>query len=105
MPISRRERGVAIRFRTGVNTGEVVAGDPSGGQTFVTGDTVNTAARLEQAAQPGEILLGQATYRLVRDAVVAEPIKPIAARGKAEPVPAYRLVSVTPGVAAPRPTA
>jgi class 3 adenylate cyclase/tetratricopeptide (TPR) repeat protein len=93
------ERGVAIRFRTGVNTGEVVAGDPSVGQTFVTGDTVNTAARLEQAAQPAEILLGHGTYRLVRDAVVAEPIEPIEAKGKAEPVPAYRLVSVTPGAA------
>src|SRR5439155_7649713 len=51
-------RGLAIRFRTGVNTGEVVAGDPATGQTLVTGDTVNTAARLEQGAPPGEILLG-----------------------------------------------
>ena len=92
-------RGLAIVFRTGVNTGEVVAGDPSAGQTLVTGDTVNTAARLEQAAQPGEILLGEATYRLVRDAVVAEPSEPIAAKGKAQPVPAYRLISVTPGAA------
>ena len=91
--------GLAIVFRTGVNTGEVVAGDPSAGQTLVTGDTVNTAARLEQAAQPGDILLGEATYRLVRDAVVAEPSEPIAAKGKAEPVPAYRLTSVTPGAA------
>lgn len=90
-------RGLAIVFRTGVNTGEVVAGDPSAGQTLVTGDTVNTAARLEQAAQPGEILLGEATYRLVRDAVAAESSDPIAAKGKAEPVTAYRLTSVTPG--------
>jgi len=94
-----QSRGMAVVFRTGVNTGEVVAGDPSAGQTLVTGDTVNTAARLEQAAQPGEILLGQATYRLVRDAVVAEPSEPIDAKGKAEPVPAYRLVSVTHGAA------
>jgi class 3 adenylate cyclase/tetratricopeptide (TPR) repeat protein len=95
----QQSRGLAVVFRTGVNTGEVVAGDPSAGQTLVTGDTVNTAARLEQAAQPGEILLGEATYRLVRDAVVAEPSEPIAAKGKAQPVPAYRLVSVTPGAA------
>ena len=87
-------RGLAIRFRTGVNTGEVVAGDPATGQTLVTGDTVNTAARLEQAAPPGEILLGKLTYNLVRDAVEVEPVEPIAAKGKAEPVPAYRLVSV-----------
>jgi class 3 adenylate cyclase/tetratricopeptide (TPR) repeat protein len=93
------QRGIAILFRTGVNTGEVVAGDPSAGQTFVTGDAVNTAARLEQAARPGEILLGQPTYRLVRDAVVAEPAKPIEAKGKVLPVHAYSLVSVIPGAA------
>jgi class 3 adenylate cyclase len=95
----RQSRGLAVVFRTGVNTGEVVAGDPSAGQTLVTGDTVNTAARLEQAAPPGEILLGQATYRLVRDAVVAERVAPIEAKGKAVPVPAYRLVSVISGAA------
>ncbi|MEP6469812.1 MAG: adenylate/guanylate cyclase domain-containing protein [Chloroflexota bacterium] len=95
----QQSRGLAVVFRTGVSTGVVVAGDPSAGQTFVTGDTVNTAARLEQAAKPGEILLGQPTYRLVRDAVVAEPIEPIRAKGKAEPVPAYRLLSVTAGAA------
>src|SRR5438309_1118369 len=74
----RQRRGLAILLRTGVNTGEVVAGDPSAGQTLVTGDTVNTAARLEQAARPGEILLGPTTYGLVRDAVVVEPTEPIA---------------------------
>src|SRR6185436_11703495 len=92
-------RGITIQFRTGVNTGEVVAGDPATGQTLVTGDTVNTAARLEQAAPPGETLLGQLTYRLVRDAVEVEPVEPVAAKGKAEPVPAYRLVAVRAGAA------
>ena len=58
------------------------------GQTLVTGDTVNTAARLEQAAGAGEILIGEPTYRLVRDAVVAEPVEPVDAKGKAEPVDA-----------------
>lgn len=61
-------KGVALAFRTGLNTGEVVAGDPAASQTLVTGDPVNTAARLEQAAAPGDILLGEATYRLVREA-------------------------------------
>jgi class 3 adenylate cyclase len=91
-------RGLAIRFRTGLYTGEVVAGDPTTDQTLVTGDTVNTAARLEQAAPPGEILIGRPTYSLVRDAVEAEPVEAIAAKGKADLVPAYRLVSVTPGL-------
>ena len=93
------ERGMVVRFRTGVNTGEVVAGDPDTGTTLVTGDTVNTAARLEQAAPPGEILLGRLTYSLVRDAVDAEPVEPIAAKGKAEPVEAYRLTAVRAGAA------
>src|SRR6266566_4215672 len=62
----QRDRGIAIAARTGVNTGEVVAGDPSAGQTLVTGDAVNVAARLEQAAAADEILIGAGTERLVR---------------------------------------
>ncbi|MEA2544911.1 MAG: hypothetical protein QOI09_184, partial [Chloroflexota bacterium] len=91
------ERGVTIATRTGIPTGEVVAGDPSTGQTLVTGDTVNTAARLEQAAGAGEILLGETTWHLVRDAVDVDQILPIEAKGKARPVPANRLVSYTGG--------
>jgi class 3 adenylate cyclase/tetratricopeptide (TPR) repeat protein len=89
-----RDYGVTISNRTGVNTGEVVAG--TGEQTIATGDAVNTAARLEQGAAPGEILLGERTYRLVRDAVVAEDVAPLDAKGKADPVRAWRLVSVHP---------
>ena len=65
----------------------------------MTGDAVNTAARLEQAAAPGEILIGEETYRLTRDAVRAEPADPIAAKGKSEPLSAYRLDDVTAGAA------
>jgi class 3 adenylate cyclase len=88
------ELGVRLAIRTGVNTGAVVAGSARAGGSFATGDAVNTAARLEQAAAPGEILLGATTYALVRDAVEAETVAPVKAKGKAEPVPAYRLVSV-----------
>jgi class 3 adenylate cyclase/tetratricopeptide (TPR) repeat protein len=97
-----RDRGIAILTRTGLNTGEVVAGDPATGQTLVTGDAVNVAARLEQSAQPGEALIGDATYRLVRDAVTAEAVDPIAVKGKEEPVAAYRLVDVHPEAEAVR---
>jgi class 3 adenylate cyclase/tetratricopeptide (TPR) repeat protein len=90
-----RDRGITIVTRTGLNTGEVVAGDPSG-QTLVTGDAVNVAARLEQSAQPGEILIGEATYRLLRDAVSAEPVEPMALKGKEQPVRAYRLLEILP---------
>jgi class 3 adenylate cyclase/tetratricopeptide (TPR) repeat protein len=93
-----RDRGVTIVVRTGVNTGEVVAGDASAGQRLVIGDAVNVAARLEQAAAPGEILLGATTHALVRDAVEAEPVEPLALKGKSEKVPAFRLAAVRPGV-------
>ena len=89
-----RRFGTRIALRIGVNTGEVVAGDPSSRETFVTGDAVNVAARLEQAAAPGEVLLGEPTYRLVRDAVTVEAVEPLAAKGKSEPVAAYRLLEV-----------
>ncbi len=80
--------GAALDLRIGVNTGEVVTGT---GETLVTGDAVNVAARLEQAAGPGEVLLGESTYQLVRDAVEAELVPPIEAKGKSEPVTAYWL--------------
>jgi class 3 adenylate cyclase/predicted ATPase len=89
-----REWGVTLGNHIGVNTGEVVAGDASLGQRLVSGDTVNVAARLEQAAGPGEVLLGDLTYRLVRGAVQVEPVAPLTLKGKAEPVPAYRLTEV-----------
>jgi len=93
-----RGSGVRLETRTGVNSGEVVAGDPSSGQSFVSGDTVNIAARLEQAAQPGEILIGAGTLSLVRDAVRVEATEPLQLKGKAEPVPAFRLLDVLAGV-------
>src|SRR2546425_12007597 len=61
-----RSFGVRIEVRTGVNTGEVIAGDPGRGHSFVAGDAVNVAQRLEAAAPPGEILIGEETYRLAR---------------------------------------
>jgi class 3 adenylate cyclase len=92
-----REYGVRLAVRIGVNTGPVVAGDPVAGQAIVTGDAVNVAARLEQAAGPGEILLGAETLRLVRKAVVSEPVVPLELKGKAEPVAAHRLKAVMKG--------
>ena len=86
--------GIRIENRTGVNTGEVVAGDVSVGHRLVTGDTVNVAARLEQNAPTMEILLGEPTYRLVKDGVDAEAVEPLELKGKSERMPAYRLLSV-----------
>jgi len=89
-----RRWGVRLRVRTGVNTGEVVAGDASRGQGFATGDAVNVAARLEQAAEAGQVLIGEHTYELVRDDVRVEPVAPLELKGKSEPVPAFRLVDL-----------
>jgi class 3 adenylate cyclase/tetratricopeptide (TPR) repeat protein len=95
-----RRWGVRLVNRTGVNTGEVVAGDHTTGQRLVSGDTVNVAARLEQAAPPLETLIGEATYRLVRHAVELERVEPLELKGKAERVPAYRLIGTRPRHAA-----
>jgi class 3 adenylate cyclase len=90
----RRDWGLELRNHIGVNTGEVIAGDASLGQRLVTGDAVNTAARLEQAAGAQEVILGHLTYLLARDQIEVEPIAPLTLKGKAEPVPAYRLAGV-----------
>ncbi|MGK2850557.1 MAG: adenylate/guanylate cyclase domain-containing protein [Candidatus Limnocylindrales bacterium] len=90
----RARWGLELRNHIGVNTGEVIAGDASLGQRLVTGDAVNTAARLEQAAGPAEIVLGELTYRLARSHIEVEPLPPLQLKGKAEPVPAYRFIRV-----------
>src|SRR6266511_4439456 len=82
---------LGVQARIGLTTGEVVTGTE---ESLATGDAVNTAARLEQAASPGEILIGEPVLELVREAVEAEPVEPLALKGKAEPVPAFRLVSL-----------
>jgi class 3 adenylate cyclase/tetratricopeptide (TPR) repeat protein len=78
-----------IEVRIGVNSGEVVGSR----ETFVAGDAANVAARMEQAAAAGEVLLGETTYRLVREAVLVERVEPVEAKGKAEPLAAYRLLA------------
>ena len=100
----QRFYGVELANRTGVNTGEVVANtDPTANQQLATGDTVNVAARLEQAAPANEILIGETTYDLVRGHVEVEAVEPLELKGKSERVPAFRLMRVRdPGEAGPR---
>ena len=93
LPAIADEVGVELRFRTGVNTGPVLMAE---GENLAIGDAINVAARLEQAAQPGEIVLGEQTLRLVRDAVEVEVLEPLELKGKSTPTPAYRLVRVDP---------
>ena len=81
---------LGIQGRIGVNTGEVVTGTA---ERLVTGDAVNVAARFEQAAAPGEVLIGASTHELVQGAVDAEPVEPLVLKGKSEPVAAFRLLA------------
>jgi class 3 adenylate cyclase/tetratricopeptide (TPR) repeat protein len=90
--------GMTVAVRIGVNTGEVLAREPTGGQSVVFGDAVNVAARFEQGAEPGEILIGEDTYRLVHHAVHAESVGPVNLRGKTAAVPAWRIAEVLAGV-------
>ncbi len=90
----RRDRGVSLEVRIGVNTGEVVAGHAPGDPSLATGAAVILASRLEQAATPGQVLIGPATYALLRDEVEVEPLY-LKLKGKNERVRAYRLVSVS----------
>ena len=82
-----------LEARIGINTGEVVVGGEA--ETLVTGDAVNVAARLEQAAGAGETYIGSETRSLVRDAVQVEVVEPLSLKGKAEPVAAFRLLEVS----------
>jgi class 3 adenylate cyclase/tetratricopeptide (TPR) repeat protein len=81
-----------LQLRIGVNTGEVVVGRPREGSSFATGDAVNVAARLEQAAGPGEILVGSRTVASVRGAFEFEPRQRVDAKGKPGGVDCCRLV-------------
>ena len=84
---------IPLAARIGITTGEVLV---PGDDKPIIGDAMNTASRLQSAAEPGEVLIGEPTWRLVRDAVVAKEVEPIHAKGKAEPVPARRVVTVHP---------
>jgi class 3 adenylate cyclase/tetratricopeptide (TPR) repeat protein len=82
---------LCVHGRIGVNTGEVVTGTE---ERLATGDAVNVAARLQNAADPDEILIGDTTLELVGGAVEVESIEPLELKGKTEPVPAFRLISI-----------
>jgi len=92
MPTLNAELVVDLRTRIGVNSGEVVTGIDAQQQFLVTGDPVNVAARLQQAAEPGEVMVGQLTERLTAAAIEYALHDPVQAKGKTEAVTAYRAV-------------
>jgi PAS domain S-box-containing protein len=86
-----------ISYGIGINTGEVVVGN-IGAQVMnytVIGDAVNVAQRLQAGANPGQILLSDSTYQLVRDHVDATTLGPMPVKGRSEPVHVYTLVTIT----------
>lgn len=91
-----RDLGIRLGVRTGISTGEVLVSEASGEGLTASGDTMNVAARLEQTASAGEILIGARTRTLGGDAIVVEEIAPLELKGKAQPVEAFRLLAALP---------
>lgn len=95
--------GRALRLHTGINTGLIVTSlrDDRDGRIGVTGDTINTGARLKSLAEDDTILLGPETRKLVADEFETAPLEPVALKGKAEPLTPYRLIGerATPATA------
>jgi class 3 adenylate cyclase len=85
--------GISLLIRTGINTGTVAGAGVAPERNFVSGDTANTAARLQQNAGPGEIVLGESTFKLVCDLVETERLE-LEFKGKQQAIAAHRLVSV-----------
>ncbi|GAC1613642.1 MAG: AAA family ATPase [Candidatus Dormibacteraceae bacterium] len=80
---------IAIGIRIGVNSGEAVTAPSEDRQFMVSGDTVNVAARIQQGAEPGEVLVGSLTETLTRDVIDYEGRLPLSVKGKPEPVPVF----------------
>ncbi len=85
-----------LAARIGITTGEVLVS--RNGESII-GDAMNTASRLQSGAESGQVLIGEPTWRLVRDAVFADEVEPLQAKGKAEPIPAWRVLEVHPVLA------
>ncbi len=99
-PEAAERHGIILQARIGIESGEVVTGDPFGGSTMATGDVLNLAARLEEHAGPGEVMVGPVVHEATASAVTYEPAGTHDIKGKAEPVAIWRAVEVRvePGV-------
>ncbi len=96
--------GQRVQVRIGVNTGEVYARlgvDPSSGETFVTGDVINTAARLQTVAPPMGVVVGEVTHRLSARSIEYVELAPADVKGKASAVRVWRAVREAPAPAMP----
>src|SRR5262245_38983779 len=98
--ILERTRELGLEARVGIEAGEVVVDETD--STFATGEAVNVAARLQQAAAPGEILVGEAAHRLTDGRIEADAVGPLELRGFRNPIPAYRAVCTLDAAEVPR---
>src|SRR3954471_17483971 len=89
----RLPESVSFALRVGLNTGEVLAG-AMGDDYTVTGDTVNVASRLQTAARPGSVTVGERTMRATSEAIRYEELEPLTLKGKSEPVPAWEAAGL-----------
>ena len=92
LEVMTRPDDTPLQARVGVNTGEALVRldvDPGSGRGFLTGDAVNVAARLEAAAPPGGVVVGQLTQELTQRAIVYEELEPLALKGKKQPERAW----------------
>jgi class 3 adenylate cyclase/tetratricopeptide (TPR) repeat protein len=99
-----RDGGLRLAVRAAVTTGEVVVAlgaRPEHGEGIVTGDSVNTAARLQAAAPVGSVVVDEATMRSAAAAITFEPLEPVEAKGKADPIPVWRVVGARSRVGQP----
>ncbi|MEA2676085.1 MAG: hypothetical protein QOJ81_226 [Chloroflexota bacterium] len=99
---TQERHGIALQARIGIESGEVVVGDPFGGATMATGDTMNIAARLEQQAEPGEIVIGPTVWEQVRDLVAAESMGDLALKGRDQNLEGWRVKDIASDVGRPR---
>ena len=93
--------GASFALRVGINSGDVLAGRVGDGYTVI-GDPVNVAARLQSAAEPGTVIVGETTHRLTRSAIEYVELEPLRLKGKSEPVPAWEAVRAVVRGRAPR---
>src|ERR671933_1349478 len=93
--LNQRHPELDLQIRVAVNTGDAVVAldaDPASGHAMVAGDVVNTAARLQQTAAVGTIVVGEETFRATNGAILYEELAPVVAKGKTRPVGAWRAV-------------
>src|ERR671931_2001324 len=93
--IIQNVRDLGVDARIGIEAGEVVVDETD--STFATGEAFNVAPRLQQAAGPGEILIGESAHRLTQTTIDSEDVGPLELRGFRRPIPAYRAVAAVDG--------